>query len=98
MRALFTQFSLLVGFLAIFEIQARQSGILVSLVLGLATACGVYVVLLLVDYTIHKFLDEASAPSSIRLLEATDKLVDFSAELDANGVSPSFDERAVKAA
>jgi len=98
MRALFTQFSLLIGFLAIFEIQARQPGTLVSLVLGLATACGVYIVLLLVDYTIHKFLDEASAPNSIRLLDATDTIVDFSTELEAHGVSPSFDERAVKAA
>lgn len=99
MRALFTQFSLLIGFLAFFEIQVHQSSNLVSFVLGLATACSVYIVLLLGDHTIHKYLDDkASVPGSIRLLESTRSPVEYSTEMEANGASPSFDEGAVKAA
>ncbi len=99
MRALFTQFSLMIGFLTFFELQTSPSGVMVSVVAGLATACSVYIVLLLGDFTIHKFLDEkATAIGSIRLLETTDSVIDVSIEFDAYGASPSFDEAAIKAA
>lgn len=99
MRALYTQFSLLIGFLSGFEIQTRQAGTLVSIALGAAVVCTVYIVLLLGDYAIHKYLDErASSPASIRILEYSVRGEEADMEFEAETALPSFDETSVKAA
>lgn len=97
MRALFTQFSLLIGVIAFLEFQTRLPSDLVAISLGVATSCTVYIVLLLGDYTIHKYLDEkASEPASIRLVDSS--ISTITSESEAFSDSPSFDETAIKAA
>jgi hypothetical protein len=97
MRALYTQFSFLVGFLAVFEFMSLQVTSLVAVALGTATACTVYLVLLLGDFTIHRFLEEkASAPSSIRILNPLEDTTN--ADFQTDEAIPSLDEPAVRAA
>ena len=99
MRALFTQFSFLVGFLAVFEFMSRQAGTLAAVAMGAATACTVYIVLLVGDFTIHCFLEEKnSSPSSIRMLSPVEGATVSESEQFTDEAIPSFDEPAVRAA
>ena len=99
MRALFTQFSLLLGVLAFLEVNSRTGDMTASVALGVATVCSVYIALLLGDFAIHGYLDEkASAPSSFRFIDGQAAVKDHYAEPEFTDASPSFDERSVRAA
>jgi hypothetical protein len=99
MRALYTQFSFLVGFLSVFEFMSRQVNDLASVALGAAMACTVYIALLLGDLTINRFLEEkSSSPSSIRILNPLEESMVSASDQTADKAIPSLDEPAVRAA
>lgn len=70
MRALFTQLSLLIGLVTAFELYARQPNLPISALLGVSTACTIYIVLLLGDYAVHRYFeDKTSTQASLTFLE-----------------------------
>ena len=99
MRALYTQFSFLVGFLSVFEFMATEITLLAAIALGTATATTVYIALLLGDFTVHRFLEErSSAPSSIRTLDPVEETVVTASEHLADEAVQTLDNPAVRAA
>lgn len=72
MRALFTQLSFLVGLLTAINLSASQPGLPVAILLGVSAGCTIYIVLLLGDFVIHKWLEEnASELTSVRFIDET---------------------------
>jgi hypothetical protein len=60
MRVLFTQLSLLVGLTSAANAYGSDPGLTTAILYGISAGCGAYLLLLLGDYTIHKFLEERS--------------------------------------
>ena len=70
MRALFTQLSFFIGLLTAINLNAAQSSLLVAIILGLSVGCTIYIVLLLGDYAVHKWLEEkAPELTSVKFIE-----------------------------
>jgi hypothetical protein len=70
MRAIFTQFSLLVGILTMLNLNASTSTAMSSASWGIAVGCMVYLVLLLGDFSIHRLLDTpVNGLTSVRFRE-----------------------------
>lgn len=83
MRAIFTQFSFLLGVLVALNTNATQPSTLVSISWGLAVGCTVYLVLLLGDFSIHRLLESSKSG----LVSATFKEAPVDLELFADGDS-----------
>ncbi len=60
MRALFTQLSVLIGLLTAIELYGRQPNLPVAVLLGISAACTMYIVLLLGDFSIHRYFEDKS--------------------------------------
>lgn len=60
MRALFTQLSLLVGLMTIFNTHSGGAPVAIAILWGLSAGCMIYLVLLLGDFTVHRLLEERS--------------------------------------
>ncbi len=70
MRALFTQLSLLVGFITAFNMNAANYSLMLVIATGLLVACSIYAVLLLGDITIHRVLEEkVGTLTSVRFID-----------------------------
>ena len=60
MRALFTQLSLLIGLVTAIELYGRQPNLPIAVLLGISAACTMYIVLLLGDFSIHRYFEDKS--------------------------------------
>ena len=70
MRALFTQLSFFIGLLTAINLNAAQPSLPVAIILGLSAGCTIYIVLLLGDYTVHRWLEEkAPELTSVQFIE-----------------------------
>ena len=70
MRALFTQLSLLVGFITVFNMNAANYSLVLAIATGLLVAYSIYAVLLLGDITIHRVLEEkVGTLTSVRFID-----------------------------
>ena len=70
MRALFTQLSVLIGLVTSIELYGRQPNLPVAILLGISAACTIYIVLLLGDFSIHRYFeDKSSTHASLTYLD-----------------------------
>lgn len=70
MRALFTQLSFLIGLVTAFELYGQQPNLPIAALLGLSAACTFYIVMLLGDHAIHRYIeDTSSSQASLTFLE-----------------------------
>lgn len=88
MRALFTQLSFFVGLLTAINLSASQPSLPVAILLGISAGCSIYIVLLLGDLVIHKWLEEqAPELTSVRFIEEAIEPVDETGStIDDHGV------------
>lgn len=63
MRAIFTQFSLLVAIMTILNLSNESTSLIASISWGLAVGCMVYLILLLGDYSVHRLLEKSTSES-----------------------------------
>ena len=97
MRALFTQFSLLVGVLTTLNLNAESNAVLVSISWGLVVGGLVYLILLLGDYSIHRLLDSsANRLASVRFRNQPIELEMFDDLVTTDELSSSTSKRSEK--
>jgi len=93
MRALFTQLSVLVGLVATFELYARQPNLPIAILLGISAACTIYIVLLLGDYTVHRYFeDKTGSQASLTYLDQIHDPAYREADRDPADAPVSYEE------
>ena len=66
---MFTQLSLLVGLMTIFNTHSSGAPVAIAIFWGLSAGCMIYLVLLLGDFTVHRLLEERNHElSSVRFV------------------------------
>ncbi len=89
MRAIFTQFSLLVAIMTIMNLSNESTSPAASITWGLAVGCLVYLILLLGDYSVHRLLEKSNETPAFRFRDQPIELEMFDDVLTANEPSGS---------